>query len=111
VAGALEGSRITVLSGGTKYSRRMRLCAEHLTRLLGEDLSQFEVLGDEGPVSDQEMCPAPGHDSSSVPGPCSGFAWAYRRGQPPIELYTPLCEAHALELISARALREEPILV
>lgn len=111
VPGALESARITVLSGNAKYSRRMRLCAQHLVQVLNSDLSQWETIGDEGPVSDEALCGAPGHDRPGPDGPCSGFAWAYRRGEPPLELYSPLCEAHALELINARALREEPILV
>lgn len=111
VPGALESARITVLSGNAKYSRRMRLCVDHLTSVLQQELGQWDAVGDEGPVSDGTLCRASGHDGSQPDGPCAGFAWVYRRGEPPLELYTPLCEAHALELISARALREEPILV
>ncbi len=111
VPGALESARVTVLSGSAKYSRRMRLCAQHLTGLLEHELFEWEAVGDEGPVSDEMVCRSSGHASDKPDGSCSGFAWAYRRGQPPLELYSPLCEAHALELINARALREEPILV
>jgi hypothetical protein len=89
----------------------MRLCAQHLTALLEQELLGWEAIGDEGPLSDETLCRASGHDGTRPDGPCSGFAWAYRRGEPPLELYSPLCEAHALELINARALREEPILV
>ena len=111
VPGALESARITVLSGPAKYSRRLRLCAEHLRGLLVNELLGWEAIGDEGPLSDETVCVSPDHIGPRVEGPCSGFAWAYRRGEPPLELYSPLCEAHALELINARALREEPILV
>jgi hypothetical protein len=111
VPGALESARVTVLSGSAKYSRRMRLCAQHLNGLLENGLLGWEAIGDEGPVSDSSVCRSPGHTAAGEDGPCSGFAWAYRRGEAPLELYAPLCEAHALELINARALREEPILV
>jgi len=111
VPGALESARVTILSGSAKYSRRMRLCAQHVSNLVTNGLLGWEAVGDEGPLSDSTVCCASGHDESRPDGPCSGFAWVYRRGEPPLELYTPLCEAHALELISARGLREEPILV
>lgn len=111
VPGALESARLTVLSGNAKYSRRMRLCAQHLSQVLATNCGGWEPIGDEGPLSDSSLCGASEHGVSRPDGPCSGFAWAYRRGEPPLELYASLCEAHALELINARALREEPILV
>jgi hypothetical protein len=82
-----------------------------MDELLNTDAKDWGALEDDGFNEVDLVCGASDHGSARPPAPCTVFAWFYRRGQPVDERYGLSCEAHALDLINARALREEPILV
>lgn len=107
VSGALEGARITVLSGQARHTRKLRLCAEHLREVLAARGSEWETISDEGPTADQELCSSPECLDAGRTAVASLFAWVWRRGQLPEERYARYCDACAFTLIAAFDLKQE----
>lgn len=101
---ALESVRVSTLSGGSGYTRRMRLCAAHVDELLTERQSQWELVSDDGLEDHPRMCAACGSPAEASANVVSCFVHVYRKKQEPSQYFAQYCEVDALALIAAYGL-------
>ena len=109
IRGALEGLRVTCLSGESRYSRRLRVCPNDLDEILRGLLAEWSLATDDGAgLVENLLCSSCGK-AFGTPGRRFCVAYVWRRGQPQSEYCTDLCEACSIDLIDTWNLKEENI--
>jgi hypothetical protein len=100
VPGPLASAYLTLLRGGTRDSRRMRLCPEHMDQVLGSESLGLAEVRDDGETIDFAVCGACGEDADSGATLASLFATVYRRGAERADYFSALCHACAERAVS-----------
>ena len=91
VPGALESLRLTVLDGEDRYSRRMRLCPEHLEERVAILAEAVPSLAD-GQYEDREvLCPSCQQPLDRAAASCAVFLYVNRRHAETDERYARFC--------------------
>lgn len=105
--GALAGLRVTVLDGQLRWTRRMRVCPDHLSEVRQVSLEKWPGVLD-GDFSDgPALCTACERELDQRSSAAAGFAWLYPRGESPIELAATLCHKCADDLVAELGLKEQ----
>lgn len=107
IRGSLEGVRVTLLRGGARFTRRMRVCPvdrETLFALHGKD---WQAVPDEGLLPGPEVCSA--CDSAQEPrrGLVLAFIYLWPRNEPQGDFFGQYCDSCADRLIAELGLTRE----
>jgi hypothetical protein len=100
IRGALEGIRVTLLDGSSRFTRRLRVCPQDLTELLHTHEAEWEMVSDDGLGQMGAMCSAPECQDEKRDTLSSAFVYVWRRGMPQSEYYGQYCRRHADKLIA-----------
>ena len=107
IRGALEGLRITLLAGESRFTRRMRVCPIDLTELLHTHEDEWEMVSDEGLEPMAAVCSAPNCQGDPSTPLAPAFVYVWRRGQSQAEYYAQYCQLHVADLVRTFGLRRE----
>lgn len=107
IRGALEGIRVTLLVGSSRFTRRLRVCPADLEELLHTHEAEWEMVSDEGLGPMATVCSAPECTNAERGSLSSAFVYVWRRGAPQSEFYGQYCRHHADKLIADFGLVEE----
>lgn len=100
IRGALEGIRVTLLVGSSRFTRRLRVCPADLSELLHVHEAEWEMVSDEGLGPMAAVCSAPECTDEKRDALSSAFVYVWRRGSPQSEYYGQYCRRHADKLIA-----------
>jgi hypothetical protein len=106
VPGSLEACRFTLLSGGARYSRRMRLCSSHLREIVEAPGLKWISAEDVSDGVETSVCDSCSVSRDQAVRLNAAFRWVWQRGAEPLESYAQLCEACSLLFINTHGLRE-----
>ena len=91
VSGALESAYPTVLRGGVRYFRKLRLCGDHMAALLGSESIGLTLVDDDSQIDVSPLCSACGQESHGLSSLDAVFVTAYRRSQERADYFAQLC--------------------
>lgn len=104
VPGSLEAAYPTLLRGGARYSRKMRLCSEHLDSLLGSFGQGLVLVSGNDSELELSMCSACGQETREGSSRDPFFCTVYRRGSERADYFASLCERCGDTLIDTLSL-------
>lgn len=93
VRGSLETAYPTLLRGGARYSRHLRLCPDHMDEVLGSERLGLAKVGDDDSDLSPVVCSACGQEGIERSALDPFFVTIYRRGEDQADYYATLCGA------------------
>lgn len=99
VRGPLEAAYLAVLDGGTRYQRRLRLCADCLDTLLSGEGENWGKVDDETADFAPMVCSACGAKASAPSAMAAFFATIYRRGADRVDYFASFCHDCAKKVV------------
>lgn len=91
VRGPLEAAYLAVLDGGTRYSRRLRLCADCLSTILSDEDDAWKQVTDDADLRPSLVCSACGEGGDAPSAFSAIFATVYRRGADRVDYFAQEC--------------------
>jgi hypothetical protein len=107
VPGALEHIRFTIICDGHHYSRRLRLCPDHLSEVVERYAQHWTSDTDLGSAPKDPLCPSCEQLVGSGPGACLGITYIYRARADPDIRAAQLHDVCAVGLVTGLNLEEE----
>ena len=93
VPGSLETAYPSLLRGGVRYSRKLRLCIEHMDALLGSESPRLTAVSDDGEAIALRVCGTCGSELDSTQTADAVFVTVYRRKADRADYFAELCRA------------------
>ena len=105
--GALEGFRLSLYNDRARYTRRLRLCPDHIDAILERRGREWTLLDNESYAVDASVCSSCKTKISEPSERVSAAAYVYRRRQEPAEYFAWYCDPCSLALIEDYGLERE----